>query len=72
MGKREKVRSRKILACPLCGGSLTSWIGFKGGLIYFCKKCGYRGPLNIKTSKEDAEKLRKRYDNREKRQTKPF
>jgi ssDNA-binding Zn-finger/Zn-ribbon topoisomerase 1 len=58
MDKKE----RKILACPICGGPLTSWIGFKGGLIYSCKKCGYRGPLNVRMSKEDSEKLRKRYD----------
>lgn len=61
-GKKEKMRNRKILACPVCGGPLTSWLGFKFGLIYFCKKCGYRGPLTIKTSKSNSEKLEKRYN----------
>jgi len=60
--KKEKTDDKKVLACPVCGGKLTSWMGFSMGLIYFCKKCGYRGPVALKTSKNDAEKLEKKYD----------
>jgi C4-type Zn-finger protein len=39
--------------CPVCKkASLTPWLGFSAGIIYFCKNCGYRGPLAIKVEKK--------------------
>ena len=36
------------MKCPECGSySVTLWMGGKLGMIYFCKECGYRGPLVI-------------------------
>ena len=33
--------------CPICGKHLTPYLGFKAGLIYECKNCGYRGPITV-------------------------
>lgn len=34
------------LKCPKCGSeSVTLWMGGRLGMVYFCKSCGYRGPL---------------------------
>jgi RNase P subunit RPR2 len=34
--------------CPNCKKpTLTPWLGFCAGIIYFCKNCGYKGPLSI-------------------------
>lgn len=34
--------------CPRCDKTMTPFIGFRAGLVYECKNCGYRGPISIK------------------------
>ncbi|MBN2331374.1 MAG: hypothetical protein JXC85_06165 [Candidatus Aenigmarchaeota archaeon] len=37
-----------MLRCPKCkSGSISLWMGGKLGMIYFCKRCGYRGPIVV-------------------------
>lgn len=39
--------------CPECESKNVSlWMGGNVGIIYFCKECGYRGPLIVE---EDIE-----------------
>lgn len=33
--------------CPVCKGPVTSWLGFRAGMIYKCKNCDYRGPVTL-------------------------
>ena len=40
-------RIKKIKVCPVCGKPLTPWLGFSAGILYFCKHCGYVGPIAI-------------------------
>ena len=40
-------KRRNAGLCPVCGKHMVPFIGFKAGMIYECKNCGYRGPLTI-------------------------
>ena len=41
------------MKCPACKEeALSLWMGGQLGMIYFCKKCGYRGPVTIEEYKE--------------------
>lgn len=47
-------KSRRVLRCPKCKSvGVSLWMGAKLGIQYFCKKCGYRGPLVIEEDVED-------------------
>ena len=37
--------------CPKCGKHLSPYLGFKAGMIYECKNCGYKGPISLKKTK---------------------
>jgi DNA-directed RNA polymerase subunit M/transcription elongation factor TFIIS len=55
----------EILLCPKCGDHLVPFVGFRAGMIYDCKTCGYHGPLNIVAkSEKDAEEIRKKLSKR--------
>ncbi len=42
------------LRCPKCNSERVSlWMGAKLGIQYFCKECGYRGPLVIEEESEE-------------------
>jgi predicted RNA-binding Zn-ribbon protein involved in translation (DUF1610 family) len=37
-----------VKKCPVCGSAnVTLWMGASLGVQYFCKNCGYHGPLVI-------------------------
>ncbi|MFH1445679.1 MAG: hypothetical protein ABIF08_04355 [Nanoarchaeota archaeon] len=37
-----------VKKCPNCNSkNITYWMGLQTGVIYYCKKCEYRGPLII-------------------------
>jgi predicted RNA-binding Zn-ribbon protein involved in translation (DUF1610 family) len=37
-----------MMKCPKCGSvDVTLWLGGKLGTIYFCKECGYKGPIVV-------------------------
>jgi len=37
-----------VKKCPECESTdITLWAGATVGMIYYCQKCGYRGPLII-------------------------
>lgn len=39
--------------CPECGSKdVAPWMGYTTGIVYYCNKCGYRGPLVVE---EDVE-----------------
>jgi predicted RNA-binding Zn-ribbon protein involved in translation (DUF1610 family) len=45
--------SERMLRCPRCkSGRVSLWMGAKLGIQYFCKECGYRGPLIVEENGE--------------------
>ena len=48
--EREPVH---VKVCPVCASlNITLWQGASLGVQYFCKKCGYHGPLVIEEIRE--------------------
>lgn len=48
--RKSRVLNRKL--CPACGSTdIDLWMGSKLGMIYYCKKCGYKGPVVIEEDK---------------------
>lgn len=42
----------KVKMCPACGSKdIGLWMGSNLGMIYNCKKCGYKGPVVIEEEK---------------------
>jgi len=40
--------ARSVKVCPRCRSkNIFIWMGAQVGVIYECKKCGYRGPLVV-------------------------
>ncbi len=47
-------KEKRVLRCPRCkSGGMSLWMGARLGIQYFCKKCGYRGPLVIEEGPEE-------------------
>lgn len=44
----KKGTRAKTDICPVCGKHMVPYVGFKAGMIYECKSCGYRGPIALK------------------------
>jgi hypothetical protein len=46
----SKMRSKDMTGplCPICGSPLFPRLGFRAGMLYECKKCGYVGPLFVR------------------------
>ena len=47
----------RALLCPQCGsGQIASDLDFISGARYFCKECGFRGPLVIRGTPREPDK----------------
>jgi hypothetical protein len=46
----KKFRSKDMTGplCPVCRTPLAPRLGFRAGMLYECKKCGYVGPLFVR------------------------
>lgn len=52
--RQRSQKGQRVLRCPKCkSAGMSLWMGARLGMQYFCKKCGYRGPLVIE---EDIER----------------
>ena len=48
------LKLNSVKRCPKCGSvSITLWMGAKLGIQYYCKDCGYRGPLVVEEGVEN-------------------
>ncbi len=48
----NSVMPKTVKKCPVCESTeITLWMGAKLGIQYFCKRCGYHGPLVIEEEK---------------------
>lgn len=43
------------LECPKCNSKLRQfiWFGMAAPQLYFCPKCGYKGPIGLQPEKEE-------------------
>lgn len=49
----KDIMMKRVKKCPECGSkSVTFWMGASAGIMYYCKKCKYKGPLVVE---EDVE-----------------
>jgi predicted RNA-binding Zn-ribbon protein involved in translation (DUF1610 family) len=45
---------KKVKICPVCKTkNITLWMGAKLGILYYCKSCGYVGPLVVEEDVEE-------------------
>lgn len=42
-----------MMECPVCRSeTLTLWMGGRLGMIYYCKSCGYKGPVTLEMKQD--------------------
>ena len=54
-GYTERLSMPTALECPKCNSKLRQfiWFGMAAPQMYFCPKCGYRGPIGLQPEKEE-------------------